>query len=69
MAVHHHVRRRNRRSELAPRHYRTIANPHDATPVSLLPTAFRAMAGAAGPLHIDSPAAAMAALDTCSRTC
>jgi len=64
MAVQHHARRRHFRSELTPRHYRTIANPHDATPVPLLPNALRAVAGAAGPPHLDSPAAAMAALDT-----
>jgi glucoamylase len=64
MAVHHHARRRNYRSEMIHRHYRTVANPHDATPVSLLPSAFRAMTGAAGPPHVDSPAAAVAALDT-----
>jgi glucoamylase len=64
MAIHHHARRRNYRSEMTPRHYRTIANPHDATPVPLLPSAFRAVAGAAGPPQLDSPAAAVAALET-----
>lgn len=64
MTAKHHARRRNYRSEITSRHYRTVANPHDATPVSLLPSAFRAVAGSIGPSHVDSPDTAVAALET-----